>query len=70
MVMVSSEQKIIEKIAKDINQEIGVVLGYLKDGQVQDYADYKYFVGSLKGLETAKNICEDVLKKYYSSQEA
>ncbi len=34
----------------------------LINGQVQDFASYRFLVGQVKGLEDAINICQDIFR--------
>lgn len=51
--------KIIELLTKEKEK----LENYVTCGQILDFASYRFYVGQIKGLNTAIEICKDTYKR-------
>ena len=52
-----------DEVVQDFNGEIERLKTSLGDGSAEDYAHYRQVVGSIQGLEWARNNLTDIIKK-------
>ena len=55
--------EIWDEVVQGFNSEIERLKTSLGDGSAEDYAHYRQVVGSIQGLEWARNNLTDIIKK-------
>jgi|TARA_R100000781_G_scaffold52104_1_gene34243 hypothetical protein len=58
-----------DEVVQDFNGEIERLKTSLGDGSAEDYAHYRQVVGSIQGLEWARNNLTDIIKKRMYSED-
>lgn len=47
-------------LEQKINEEIGAKVASVANGSAADYAEYKFWVGYVRGLNAALNLCDEI----------
>jgi len=58
-----------DEVVQDFNGEIERLKTSVGDGSAEDYAHYRQVVGSIQGLEWARNNLTDIIKKRMYSED-
>jgi len=58
-----------DEVVQGFNGEIERLKTSLGDGSAEDYAHYRQVVGSIQGLEWARNNLTDIIKKRMYSED-
>jgi len=51
------------RVVEHLREEKGKIENYIIQGQIHDFASYKFFVGQIKGLQDAIDICKNTFKE-------
>ena len=57
------EKQVLEMLIKKLQERIDSLSVTLRNGNAADYAEYKYIVGTVRGLAYAQSEADDLLRR-------
>ena len=60
---------VFDVLSRKIDEDISSAQSFLTAGSPKDYANYREFVGLIRGLETSKQYVEDLAKNYMENDD-
>ena len=63
------DTRVLEVISSQLNDQIAQIQEFLGTGQAKDYAEYREGCGKIRGLISAKQLVEDLVRNLENSDE-
>ncbi len=60
---------IYNEVLQKIDEELNLLRINIANGQADNFANYKQFVGRIQGIEWSKEVITSIMKKIYEGEE-
>ena len=60
---------IYNEVLQKIDEELNLLRINIANGQADNFANYKQFVGRIQGIEWSREVLKTILKKVYEGEE-
>ena len=60
---------IYNEVLQKIDEEVNLLRINIANGQADNFANYKQFVGRIQGIEWSKEVITSIMKKIYEGEE-
>lgn len=53
---------LLKRLVENLREEKNKIENYVISGQIHDFSSYRFFVGQIKGMQDAIDICQTIFK--------